>query len=101
LICLEPWQQRIVDAHPLEFFRGLYHSDGSRFRNVVNGKDYPRYQFSNVSDDIIGLFCNTCDLLGLHWTKKSRPQHGKFLIDVFISKRKDVEYLDRVIGPKS
>jgi hypothetical protein len=37
-IILEEWQQQIVDIFPLEFFRGLYHSDGSRSRNVVNGK---------------------------------------------------------------
>jgi hypothetical protein len=37
-ISLEDWQERIVNSFPLEFFRGLYHSDGSRFSNVVNGK---------------------------------------------------------------
>jgi hypothetical protein len=51
-IRLEDWQQTITDAYPHEFFRGLYHSDGSRFSNVVNGKDYTRYQFTNFSDDI-------------------------------------------------
>lgn len=101
-ICLEPWQQRIVDNHPLELFRGLYHSDGSRSQNIVNGKDYPRYSFTNNSTDISRLFCDTCDRLGLHWTTKARKLNGEIrTTDVFISKRKDVEYLDRVIGPKS
>lgn len=98
---LETWQQRIVDEYPLEFWRGLYHSDGSRFSNVVNGKDYPRYQFTNMSTDIIRLFCETCDKLGIHWTAKKRiPIPGVQSADIFISKRKDVEFLDREIGPK-
>lgn len=93
-ITLEHWQQQIVEQYPLEFFQGLYYSDGSRFSNIVNGKDYPRYQFTNYSEDIIQIFCDTCDILDIHWTRKS---HGR---DIFISRRKDVEYLDRTIGPK-
>ena len=100
-IILETWQQQIVDRYPLELFRGLYHSDGSRFSNIVNGKDYPRYQFTNHSDDIRKLFCDTCDQLGIHWTVKHRKSLGESVTDIFISKRKDVEYLDQVVGPKS
>jgi hypothetical protein len=100
-IILEDWQQEIVDTYPLEFFRGLYHSDGTRFSNVVNGKDYPRYGFTNHSDDIRNLYCDTCNLLGLHWTIKRRGSLGNRITDVYISKRKDVEYLDTVIGSKS
>lgn len=33
-VILHDWQQQIVKLHPLELFRGLYHSDGSRFSNV-------------------------------------------------------------------
>ena len=97
---LEDWQQAIVDEFPLEFFRGLYHSDGTRSRNVVKGKDYPRYMFINTSEDILRLFSETCDKLGLHWTTKgANRKHASNL--VFISRREDVEYLDRVVGPKS
>lgn len=101
-IQLHDWQERIVAAYPLEFFRGLYHSDGSRINNRVNGKVYPRYQFTNTSPDIVKLFCDTCDLLNLHWTEKTRPTSTEFSAkDVYISRRKDVEYLDSVIGPKN
>src|SRR5262249_4157929 len=95
---LEDWQLSIVNTYPLEFFRGLYHSDGSRFSNIVKGKDYPRYCFTNYSTDIQRLFCDTCDRLGLHWTIKGR--YGK-PADIFISKRRDVDFLDQYIGPKS
>lgn len=98
-IILRAWQQDIVDEYPLEFFTGLYHSDGSRFSNVVKGKDYPRYAFTNTSRDIIQLFCETCDALNLHWTKKTPKT--KDCISIFISKRADVERLDRLVGAKS
>ena len=100
-IRLEPWQQQIVEAYPLAFFRGLYHSDGSRFSNVVNGKDYPRYSFTNRSEAICRMFYDTCDRLGLHWTVKRRHSGRDTATDIFISRRNDVAYLDRVVGPKS
>jgi hypothetical protein len=92
-IILESWQQQIVAAYPLDFFRGLYHSDGSRSQNIVNGKNYPRYFFTNMSDDIRRLYCLVCDALNLQWTSTNK-------LTIAISKRKDVEYLDSVIGPK-
>lgn len=94
-IKLEPWQQLIVETYRLEFFRGLYHSDGCRERNFVNGKNYPRYSFSNASADIQRLFIMTCEMLGLHWTVATNGR------SINIAKRKDVEYLDSLIGPKS
>jgi len=100
-IKLEDWQQAIIETYPLELFRGLYHSDGSRFSNIVNDKDYPRYQFTNTSEDICCLFCETCDRLELHWTlKQRRSPAGGSITDIFISNRKDVDFLDRLIGPK-
>ena len=98
-IRLEAWQQEITDRYPVEFLRGLYHSDGSRFRNVVNGKDYPRYQFTNYSADIRRLFCDTCDKLGIHWRLKQLKAAGH-TTDIFISRRKDVAYLDNVDRPQ-
>ncbi|MEL6408532.1 MAG: LAGLIDADG family homing endonuclease [Chloroflexota bacterium] len=93
-IKLEKWQQRIVDAHPLEFFRGLYHSDGSRSVNWVKGKNYPRYTFSNYSKEILKLFTDTAEKLGLHWTTANSR-------NVAISRRDDVAWLDEHIGEKA
>lgn len=92
-IKLEAWQQHIVDRYPLEFFRGLYHSDGSRSRNVVNGKNYPRYLFNNHSDDIRNLFVETTEKLNLRWTTANKRT-------IAISKREDVAWLDERIGAK-
>ena len=91
------WQWRIVEEHPEPFLRGLIHTDGWRGLNkvTVKGRDYayPRYQFSNRSDDIRRLFTDVCDLIGVEW----RPW-GRWHISV--AKRKSVAILDSFIGPK-
>jgi hypothetical protein len=60
--------------------RGLIHSDGSRVLNRFSvdlpkgGRReyvYSRYFFTNLSADILGLFCATCDRLGIRWTRSS------------------------------
>jgi hypothetical protein len=96
-IVLADWQRRIVEAYPGPFLRGLIHSDGWRGMNKVHvkGRDYayPRYQFSNRSDDIRQLFTYACDLVGVAW----RPW-GRYHISVA---RKDaVALLDEFVGPK-
>jgi hypothetical protein len=93
-IIIEEWQQRIVDLYPLELFRGLYHSDGARSRNVVKGKDYPRYFFSNYSIDIQALYIATVDKLGLQVTQTNANNFA-------ISRREDVAWLDEHVGAKA
>lgn len=92
-IILEDWQQTIVDEYPIEFVRGLIHSDGCHIEPVTNGKIYSRYEFKNVSDDIHKLFCDTVEKLGLSWTRWGRC--------ITIARRPDVAFLDKHIGPKS
>jgi hypothetical protein len=53
----------------------------------------PRYLFTNASDDIRGIFCDACDLLGLHWTEAPRT--------VYVSRKADVARMDEFVGPKS
>lgn len=94
LIQLAPWQAEIARAHPDQLLRGLINSDGSRTRNRVNGTIYPRYEFSNRSDDIRGIFTDACRAYGIRFTCPRR-----FVISV--AKANDVAKLDTVIGPKS
>jgi len=97
-IILADWQQEIVDAAPGRFLRGLIHTDGWRGLNRVRakGKDYtyPRYQFSNRSDDIRKLFTDTCDKLGVRWRRWTRYH-------VSVAQRASVAVLDSFIGPKT
>ena len=80
---LAPWQREFVDRFPQEFLRGLLHSDGCRTVNRFKTKlpsgrvaeyAYPRWFFSNRSDDIRGLFCEYCERLGIRWTQ-SNPRN--------------------------
>lgn len=101
-IVLAGWQESIVDAHPGPFLRGLFHSDGSRVRNwatrVVAGQrkryDYPRWQFVNRSEDILGLCSAALDLAEIPWRRS-----GRFTISV--SRRAAVAHLDELIGLKT
>ena len=53
----------------------------------------PRYAFSNKSEDILRLFCESCDALGVRWTRSSDCQ-------VAIYRKASVARLDEFVGPK-
>jgi hypothetical protein len=91
---LVAWQADIVGRRPREFLRGLVHSDGCRVLNHVNGKDYPRYFFTQVSTDIRLLFCSMCDRVGVAYT------HSNWKT-VSIAQAPSVAILDSFVGPKS
>ncbi|MCZ7460973.1 helix-turn-helix domain-containing protein [Streptomyces sp. WMMC940] len=104
-IVLQSWQREIVDAHPWEFVRGLIHSDGCRNINwttrLVGGVrkryEYPRYWFTNVSDDIRRLYTDTLDRLGAEWkecTRYGRPYN------ISVARRTSVALMDAHIGPR-
>jgi hypothetical protein len=98
---LAPWQETIVAAQPKALIRGLIHSDGNRHINkVTRGFSsgtrryrYPRYMFTNASTDILGIFTETLDLLGVHWTQTT-PRV------ISVARRADVAFLDSFVGPK-
>ena len=93
----------MVDRFPQEFLRGLLHSDGCRTVNrsttaLPSGRvaeyAYPRWFFSNRSDDIRALFCEYCERLGIRWTQ-SNPRH------ISVSHRTSVARLDAFVPVKS
>jgi hypothetical protein len=92
-IRLADWQQRHVRRVPHLLLRGLIHSDGCRFTNTGRQWRNPRYSFTNLSQDIRSIFCQACDLLGLRWTTSG--------VTVYVSRKADVEVLDRFVGPKA
>ena len=98
---LAPWQHEIVSTHPRALVRGLIHSDGNRHINEVTRKlpsgprryRYPRYMFTNASTDILAIFTEALDLLGVHWTQTTAR-------DISVARRGDVSFLDTFVGPK-
>ena len=98
-ILLEKWQEAAaIKECPKEFLRGLIHSDGCRSLNTVRrgSKSHPywRYQFTNLSEDIKGLFCAACDRLGIEWRRMNAR-------NISVAKRSSVEFMDTFIGPKT
>jgi hypothetical protein len=96
------WQWAVVEGHPADFLRGLFHSDGCRVNNwarrPVAGAPktyrYPRWQFTNVSEEILGWCGDALDLVDVPW----RRSNAKTLS---VSTRAGVVRLDELVGPKS
>ena len=96
------WQWAIVEDHLADFLRGLFHSDGCRVNNwatrMVAGEkkrfDYPRWQFTNESAEIMGWCRDALDLVGIPWRQSSRK-------NLSVSTREGVARLDALIGLKS
>ena len=101
-LVLEPWQWEIVEAHPAAFLRGLFHSDGSRSNNwatrVVAGEkkryDYPRWQFTNYSEDIRRWCGEALDLVDVPWRLSNWHT-------ISVSTRAGVARLDELVGLKA
>ncbi|TDQ48534.1 hypothetical protein EV190_11870 [Actinorugispora endophytica] len=98
---LAPWQCDIVDRFPENLVRGLIHSDGCRITNrvkrTVAGREkwyeYPRYFFSNRSQDILELLGFNLDRLGVEWKMANTG-------NLSVAERDSVAFLDSFIGPK-
>jgi hypothetical protein len=91
---LTPWQERAVACHPWAFIRGLIQSDGCRVINRVKGGEYPRYLFSQVSDDIRKLYCDALDFICVEWKQNNWNE-------ISVARGRSVELLDSFVGPKS
>ncbi|MFC9827491.1 transcriptional regulator [Streptomyces albogriseolus] len=104
-IALEPWQQALVDEHPWQFIRGLIHSDGCRVTNwttrVIGGErkryEYPRYFFTNTSADIIRLFTDTLDRVGVEWKPLNQSRAA---VTISVARKDSVALMDLHVGPK-
>jgi len=97
-IALSEWQQQIVERQREAFLRGLIHSDGCRIvaceRQAGRVRYAARYVFSNKSEDIKKLFCESCDALGIRWTRPSEK-------DIAIDRLASVAMMDEFVGPKA
>lgn len=102
---LRSWQRESVEEHPWELIRGLLHSDGCRITNwttrVVAGRrkryEYPRYFFTNRSDDIRRIFTDALDTVGVEWTTLARRSDP---LNISVARRASVALMDAHVGPK-
>lgn len=91
-IVLADWQITIVAAYPRQLLRGLIHSDGCRVINRVWGGKYkyPRYLFTNTSTDILQIFRDACDAIGVEH-RNNKPN------TISVARRDSVASLDAFI----
>ncbi len=100
-ILLADWQQQLANRWPGQLIKGLLQSDGCRTMNTGRGGwRHPRYKFSNVPTDILGIFCTACDQLNLRWTA-SFPKSQSAARVFYVSRKVDVARLDEFVGPKA
>src|SRR5436190_13838576 len=102
-IVLESWQQEILDARPWPFIRACIWTDGCAFVNRTDihrpvPYGYLTYGFSNMSEDIVGLFVDSCDRVGVV-TRVNRSRRG--LWDVRINRRARAALMLEHVGLKS
>jgi hypothetical protein len=90
---LVSWQADVVSRNRADFLRGLIHSDGCRIIANDRGLRSVRYHFSNRSEDIKRLYCESLDALGVRWTRPCDKQ-------IVVYRKASVAILDEFIGPK-
>jgi hypothetical protein len=61
-----------LERAPWPFLRGCIRSDGCVFVNRTGRYSYLSYEFSNSSADILGLFTDVCDLVGVGYRRYAR-----------------------------
>jgi len=102
-IRLEVWQRRLVEVATFAFIRGCIRSDGCVFMNrtdVHRDKpyEYLSYDFSNMSTDIVQLFRDACDLVGVY-TRATRSPRGTWRVR--INQRASVALMRERVGLKA
>jgi hypothetical protein len=90
---LASWQADLVSRHRTDLIRGLIHSDGCRIVANDRGLRNVRYHFSNRSEDIKRLYCESLDALGIRWTRPCDKQ-------IAVYRKASVAILEAFVGPK-
>lgn len=102
VIRLEGWQEATVKAHPWRLLKGLVWSDGSTFVNRTGRYEYLSFEFSNLSEDLLELFADTCESVGISYRRYPAKERGGRRVagQVRINKRADVARLLHHVGIK-
>jgi hypothetical protein len=59
--------------------------------------EYPRYFFTNTSTDIVRLFTDTLDKVGVEWRTLNQSRAA---VTVSVAKKASVALMDARVGPK-
>jgi hypothetical protein len=102
-IVLEAWQREHFEAAPWSFIRGCIRTDGCCFINRTDihrpvPYEYRSYGFSNKSEDIVDLFVEACNRVGVV-TRVNCSARGQW--DVRINRRPSVALMLEHVGLKT
>jgi hypothetical protein len=102
-LMLEPWQKSIAGIAPWSFIRGCIRSDGCLFINRTDVHrpkpyEYLSYEFSNTSLDIVEIFRQACDEVGV-FTRATCGSSGCW--KVRINRRPSVTLMLEHVGAKA
>jgi transposase-like protein len=98
-IVLEEWQTRILEAMPWPFIRACIRTDGCSFINRTGPYEYLSYDFSNMSESIVGLFTEACERVGVATRVTNGNSHH--IWRVRINQRPSVALMRAHVGLKS
>ncbi len=101
VIALEPWQTTLLEAAPWPFIKACIRTDGCCFVNRHGGGRYEDlcYGFANRSEDIIRLFTQSCEQVGV--TTRTNFNARRPLWDVRINQRRSVALVLEHVGRKT
>jgi hypothetical protein len=91
-ITLESWQQNCVDAAPGRFLLGCFRSDRCAYINRTGPYEYLSYDFFNLSQDILDLYCAGCDSVGV--------EYRRYRHNIRIYRRPSVALFEAHVGHK-
>jgi DNA-binding transcriptional regulator WhiA len=92
---LSNWQSKIVETYPKEFWLGLFHSDGSRYKQTNANRYY--YCFAQKSEEITNLFIWCCNLLNIKYGVTKNAITNR----IQIYNKDSIAFLDTFAGPKT
>ena len=92
-IRLAAWQAAVIESEREAFVRVSSTANGCRIIANDRGNPSIRYHFSNLSEDIKHLYCESLDAMGAQWTRPCNQQ-------IAVYRKASVALLDRFIGPK-
>lgn len=91
------WQRKVIQEYPEQFIRGCFQSDGCIYNQKVGKYAYKRYNFTNMSEDIIDLFLETLQLVGIQ-KAKWQDKMNKFVVQNF--SKESLRILGHIIDKK-
>lgn len=101
-LAVEDWQDARIREAPWSMLRGLIWSDGCSFVNRHGRYADLCFAFSNMSTDLLDLFCSSCDAVGIVYRRYDPRVEGTVVRPgcVRVNRRPAVALMHENVGVK-